>query len=120
MTRILFSACRALPAELEGELFSRVASFFGEEEYEQLRSSFVIVVGLGGVGSHAAHMLVRPPFGPCRQGCQTSRALEDPSRSGDDGRYGNVEDNGGDLVLDCRLAQACDESGSSTLTRWVA
>lgn len=54
-----------MPPELEHELFSRVASFFGEEEgFAQLRGAFVVVVGLGGVGSHAAHMLVSPLYGP--------------------------------------------------------
>ena len=36
-----------------------MASFFGEEAMTDIRSAFVIVVGLGGVGSHCAHMLVR-------------------------------------------------------------
>lgn len=50
----------SLPPEIEAELFARVASFFGEEAFAQhIRPAFVIVVGLGGVGSHAAHMLVR-------------------------------------------------------------
>jgi tRNA threonylcarbamoyladenosine dehydratase len=47
------------PAEIKDELFSRVRTFFGDKEYENLGESFVIVVGLGGVGSHAANMLVR-------------------------------------------------------------
>ena len=47
------------PPEIKDELFSRVRAFFGEEEYANLDHSFVIVVGLGGVGSHAANMLVR-------------------------------------------------------------
>lgn len=47
------------PAEIKDELFSRVRAFFGETEYANLEHSFVIVVGLGGVGSHAANMLVR-------------------------------------------------------------
>jgi tRNA A37 threonylcarbamoyladenosine dehydratase len=47
------------PPEIKDELFSRVRSFFGEKEYINLENSFVIVVGLGGVGSHAANMLVR-------------------------------------------------------------
>ena len=47
------------PAEIKDELFSRVRAFFGEAEYSNLEHSFVIVVGLGGVGSHAANMLVR-------------------------------------------------------------
>ena len=47
-----------LPPELETELFARVISFFGEESFPKIRDAFVVVVGLGGVGSHAAHMLV--------------------------------------------------------------
>jgi tRNA threonylcarbamoyladenosine dehydratase len=47
------------PSEIKDELFSRVRTFFGDEEYANLANSFVIVVGLGGVGSHAANMLVR-------------------------------------------------------------
>lgn len=47
------------PDEIKNELFSRVRSFFGEDEYNNLQKRFVIVVGLGGVGSHAANMLVR-------------------------------------------------------------
>ena len=47
------------PIEIKNELFSRVRSFFGEQEYANLQKRFVVVVGLGGVGSHAANMLVR-------------------------------------------------------------
>lgn len=47
------------PSEIKNELFSRVRSFFGEEEYKNLQKRFVVVIGLGGVGSHAANMLVR-------------------------------------------------------------
>merc|ERR1711920_1008127 len=45
--------------ELDEEQFSRIHAFFGDEAYPKVQKSFVIVVGLGGVGSHAAHMLVR-------------------------------------------------------------
>lgn len=48
---------RGIPPELEEELFSRNRFFF-EEGFEAIRDALVIVVGLGGVGSHAAHMLV--------------------------------------------------------------
>lgn len=41
------------------EQLSRNYSFLGEESQNSVRSAFVIVVGLGGVGSHAAHMLLR-------------------------------------------------------------
>ncbi|KAJ3060293.1 hypothetical protein HDU99_005984, partial [Rhizoclosmatium hyalinum] len=48
-----------VPEELIREQLSRNYSFLGEEGMKSVRSSFVIIVGLGGVGSHAAHMLVR-------------------------------------------------------------
>lgn len=47
------------PDEIKEELTSRVKMFFGEEGAKKLENSFVIVVGLGGVGSHCANMLVR-------------------------------------------------------------
>lgn len=49
----------SIPEELEAELFSRNFNFFGEEGFKVIRESLVLVVGLGGVGSHAAHMLAR-------------------------------------------------------------
>jgi tRNA A37 threonylcarbamoyladenosine dehydratase len=36
-----------------------VKVFFGDEPFAKLENSFVIIVGLGGVGSHAANMLAR-------------------------------------------------------------
>jgi tRNA A37 threonylcarbamoyladenosine dehydratase len=50
---------REHPIEIKNELFSRINSFFGEQKFTDMENSFVIVVGLGGVGSHAANMLVR-------------------------------------------------------------
>jgi tRNA A37 threonylcarbamoyladenosine dehydratase len=47
------------PEAIQDELLSRVKTFFGDAEFNKLNNSFVIVVGLGGVGSHAANMLVR-------------------------------------------------------------
>lgn len=47
------------PAEIKQELYSRSISFFTEEKFATLQSSFIVVVGLGGVGSHAANMLAR-------------------------------------------------------------
>ena len=45
--------------ELKREQLSRNTSFFGEPGQRVLERSYVIVVGLGGVGSHAAHLLAR-------------------------------------------------------------
>lgn len=45
--------------KIKEELTTRVKSFFGQEKFETLEKKFVVVVGLGGVGSHAANMLVR-------------------------------------------------------------
>jgi tRNA A37 threonylcarbamoyladenosine dehydratase len=45
--------------KIKEELTTRVKSFFGEEKFNKLEGCFVVVVGLGGVGSHAANMLVR-------------------------------------------------------------
>ncbi|KAJ3113347.1 hypothetical protein HDU96_003520 [Phlyctochytrium bullatum] len=45
--------------ELIREQLARNYAFLGEEGTKKVRGSFVIVVGLGGVGSHAAHMLLR-------------------------------------------------------------
>ncbi|KAJ3050309.1 hypothetical protein HK097_008719 [Rhizophlyctis rosea] len=41
------------------EQLARNYAFLGEEGVAKVRKSFVVVVGLGGVGSHAAHMLLR-------------------------------------------------------------
>ena len=49
----------SVPENIRNELYSRVASFYGPSSFEKLKGASVIVVGLGGVGSHAAHMLVR-------------------------------------------------------------
>ena len=49
----------SLPLSLEHELFARVLSFFGEASFPPIQQAFIVVVGLGGVGSHAAQMLVR-------------------------------------------------------------
>lgn len=45
--------------ELRLEQFSRNRQFFGEEAQAKIERAFVVVVGVGGVGSHAAHMLAR-------------------------------------------------------------
>lgn len=41
------------------EQFSRIRSYFGTESFKGLQNSFIVVVGLGGVGSHAVNMIVR-------------------------------------------------------------
>ncbi|EGD73731.1 mitochondrion protein [Salpingoeca rosetta] len=48
------------------EQFSRNRMFFGDENQQKLEQSFIVVVGLGGVGSHAAHMLARAGVGRLR------------------------------------------------------
>ncbi len=45
--------------EIKKEQFSRNIAFFGSDGQEKVHGSFVVVIGLGGVGSHAAHMLAR-------------------------------------------------------------
>lgn len=45
--------------KIKEELTTRVKSFFGQDKFAELEKKFVVVVGLGGVGSHAANMLVR-------------------------------------------------------------
>ncbi|KAL8767165.1 MAG: hypothetical protein Q9209_006256 [Squamulea sp. 1 TL-2023] len=45
--------------ELVSEQLTRTASFLTPTRFEKLRSSFVIVVGLGGVGSHCTAALIR-------------------------------------------------------------
>ena len=44
---------------LKREQLSRNEQFFGREAQEKIEAAFVVVVGVGGVGSHAAHMLAR-------------------------------------------------------------
>ena len=48
------------------EQLTRNYSFLGEDGMRKIRSSFVIVVGMGGVGSAAATMLVRSGVGRVR------------------------------------------------------
>lgn len=57
------------PPEVEEEFFSRSQPFFGDEGHQKVRGAYVVVVGLGGVGSHAAHML-------CRAGVATLRMVD--------------------------------------------
>jgi len=55
-----------VPAHIRDEVWSRNMTFFGNEGFALIRGSFVVVVGLGGVGSHAAHMLARSGCGALR------------------------------------------------------
>lgn len=64
----------ALPADIREEFFSRSISYFNGDPgspdetrgFEALQGAFVVVVGLGGVGSHCAHMLARGGIGRMR------------------------------------------------------
>ena len=61
---------RDLAGSVEGDVIteqlSRVSAVYGEEGMKKIGGSFVIVVGLGGVGSHAANLLVRSGVGRIR------------------------------------------------------
>jgi tRNA A37 threonylcarbamoyladenosine dehydratase len=50
---------RQLPDFMVDEYFSRMRSFLGDDNFGSLRNSFVVVVGLGGVGSHTVNILAR-------------------------------------------------------------
>lgn len=56
----------AAEKELNAEQLSRIHAFFGEKGFKDITGAFVVVVGLGGVGSHAAHMLARSGVGKLR------------------------------------------------------
>ena len=55
-----------IPEELREEQLSRHTLYFGDQGMKRLRDAKIVVVGLGGVGSHAAHMLARSGVGHLR------------------------------------------------------
>ena len=48
---------------LQEEQFKRNIQFVGEESFSKLANSKIVIVGLGGTGSHAAHLLARSGVG---------------------------------------------------------
>ncbi|KAF9348840.1 hypothetical protein BGX34_002212 [Mortierella sp. NVP85] len=56
----------AFDEDLIREQMQKNIEFFGEEGFDKLRNSFVIIVGAGGVGSWAANMLIRSGVGKIR------------------------------------------------------
>ncbi|XP_020675805.1 tRNA threonylcarbamoyladenosine dehydratase 2 [Dendrobium catenatum] len=52
-----------LKDEVVSEQLTRNIQFFGMESQQRVAESFVVIVGLGGVGSHAASMLLRSGVG---------------------------------------------------------
>ena len=65
-------------AEVLAEQLSRNAHFVGPEGHAKLRNAFVVVVGIGAVGSHAAALLARAGVGRLRlvdDGAVSERAL---------------------------------------------
>ncbi len=53
------SATAVVDDEIVAEQFTRNVQFFGVESQKKVAEAFVVVIGLGGVGSHCAHMLLR-------------------------------------------------------------
>jgi tRNA threonylcarbamoyladenosine dehydratase len=53
------SNASSLPYEIREEQLSRHLLYFGRDGLDRLQKARVCVVGVGGVGSHAAHMLAR-------------------------------------------------------------
>ena len=55
-----------IPPEMRLEMLSRNKLYFGEEGMESIKNASILIVGLGGVGSHTAHMLARAGVGYLR------------------------------------------------------
>ena len=49
--------------EIHRQQFTRNVAFFGEDGQNRIEDAFVVVIGLGGVGSHTANMLARSGIG---------------------------------------------------------
>jgi tRNA A37 threonylcarbamoyladenosine dehydratase len=52
-----------IPPEIRSEQLSRNELYFGHDGMKQIEGASILVVGLGGVGSHTAHMLARAGAG---------------------------------------------------------
>ncbi len=55
-----------IPPEMRSEQLSRNELYFGENGMKSITNSSILIVGLGGVGSHTAHMLARAGVGYLR------------------------------------------------------
>ena len=55
-----------LTAEIRNEQLSRHTLYFGADGMEKLKRSKICIVGVGGVGSHTAHMIARSGVGYIR------------------------------------------------------
>ena len=55
-----------IPPEMRAEQLSRNELYFGKEGQESIQKASILIVGLGGVGSHTAHMLARAGVGEMR------------------------------------------------------
>ncbi|KAI3636988.1 hypothetical protein MIR68_005255 [Amoeboaphelidium protococcarum] len=53
------TGCAAGDIELEQEQLTRNYQFFGQDGMDRIQNTFIVVVGLGGVGSHCAVNLIR-------------------------------------------------------------
>lgn len=58
-----FAGVDLLSDEIVSEQLTRNIQFFGLESQQKVTASYVVVIGLGGVGSHAASMLLRSGVG---------------------------------------------------------